>query len=49
LDADLRHLAAQAEAIHVKSTPRGDYYETAGPLVGPNGVRLRVKAFWMTV
>ena len=47
LEADLRRLAAQAEAIQVRNNVFGDYYETDGDLVGPNGVRLRVKAVWM--
>lgn len=47
LEADLRRLAAQAEAVRVRSNAFGDYYETVGDLVGPNGARLRVKAIWM--
>ena len=47
LEADLRRLAAQAEAVRVRSNAFGDYYETDGDLVGPNDVRLRVKAIWM--
>ena len=47
LEADLRRLAAQAEAIQVRKNEFGDYYEIAGDLVGPNGFRLRVKAVWM--
>jgi hypothetical protein len=48
LEADLRRLAVQGETTLVKSNSYGDYYETAGWLHGPNGLRLRVTAVWMT-
>ena len=47
LESDLRRLAAQADAVRVKANPFGDYYEASGFLVGPNGVRLRVRTIWM--
>lgn len=46
--SDLRAQLLPLEAAPTKINEFGQYYETCGPLTGPNGVSLAVRAIWMT-
>ncbi len=46
--ADLRDQLLPLEATPTKSNDYGQYHETRGPLTGPNGRTLAVRAIWMT-
>ncbi|HUG10645.1 MAG TPA: hypothetical protein VMM36_06505 [Opitutaceae bacterium] len=46
--ADLRRLAADADAEHVETNKFGDFYSVRASITGPNGVSLRVNTVWMT-
>ena len=47
LEADLRELAAMAEAVSERATDFGQIISAKGTLRGPNGVTLRVKTIWI--
>lgn len=46
--SDIRLQLLPLEATPGKSNEYGQYYETRGVLTGPNGVKLAVRAIWMT-
>ncbi len=46
--SDVRAQLLPLEATPGKSNQFGQYYETCGSLIGPNGVTLAVRAIWMT-
>ncbi|MCX8090208.1 MAG: hypothetical protein N3I86_04625 [Verrucomicrobiae bacterium] len=45
---DIRLHLLPLEAAPGKSNQYGQYYETRGVLTGPNGVKVAVRAIWMT-
>lgn len=45
---DLRVQLLSLDATPSKSNKFGQYYETRGSLIGPNGVALAVRVIWMT-
>jgi hypothetical protein len=47
LEADLRQLAATAEAESEGHNPFGEILSARGELHGPNGVILKVKTIWI--
>jgi len=47
LQADLRRLAATADAEAERTTPFGEILSARGSLHGPNGVILTVKTVWI--
>ena len=48
LIADLIRLARESDAVLVEENEFGRYYEVLGFLLGPTGVRLRVRTIWIT-
>jgi hypothetical protein len=48
LIADLNGLARESDAALVEENEFGRYYEVSGFLLGPTGVRLRVRTIWIT-
>jgi len=44
---DLRTQALPHDAVQLGKTKFGQFYEIRAPLVGPNGITLRVRSIWM--
>ena len=44
---DLRTQLLPLDATPLHSTKFGEFYEIRAPLVGPNGVTLRIRSIWM--
>jgi hypothetical protein len=47
LEQDIRQQVLIKEAVSVKQTTYGEYFEIGASLNGPNGVALQVKTIWM--
>jgi hypothetical protein len=47
LEQDIRQQVLIREAVSVKQTTYGEYFETGASLNGPNGITLQVKTIWM--
>lgn len=47
LSHDLRTQLLAHDAVQLEKTKFGQFYEIRAPLVGPNGITLRVRSIWM--
>lgn len=47
LEAEIRRLAAEVDAVVDRITSRGTYYNVSGSVVGPSGTALPVKLVWL--
>ena len=44
---DLREQVLPHDAVLLERTKFGQFYEIHAPLVGPNGITLRIRSIWM--
>jgi hypothetical protein len=47
LEAEIRRLTAEVDAVVERGSTRGVYYNVSGSLVGPSGMALPVRLVWL--